>query len=124
MQTREPTIDELIAEHINELQQLATQDVEWVEAQSDLTEYIIHITTLEGNLLRHAERMLALHERVVSQIADKCGQAGHEIYSRELHNIRIRRRFSKLANYFTYKKKMTNESHCLTNKLSVSKLTF
>jgi len=101
MTDTQPSIDELIIDHMNKLRELATQDVEWIEQQPDLNDYTTHVSVLESNLQRHAEQMLALRERVVRQIAEKCGRDGREIYGKELGNIRLRKRFAKWAEYFT-----------------------
>jgi len=99
MRGNEPSIDELIVDHMNKLRELATKDVEWIEEQTDLNDYITHVTVLESNLQRHADQMLALRERVVRQISTKCGRDGREIYGPESRNIRLRKRFARFAEF-------------------------
>ena len=84
---REKQIDDFIRDHMHKLCELVTQDVEWMEQQPDLNDYIWHVTEADMALERHAEQMLALRERVLKQIANKCGRDGHDVYDRELANI-------------------------------------
>lgn len=83
--------------------ELVTQDAEWIEEQLDVNDYTTHVSVLESNLQRHAEQMLALRERVVRQLAEKCGRDGREIYGKELGSIRLRKRFARWAEYFTHR---------------------
>jgi hypothetical protein len=103
MKDRPPSIDELIVGHINSLAELVQKDVVWMESQPDLNSYSLHVSNLESNLQRHAERMLALRERVVKQLATKCGPSGADVYGSELSNIRKRRFFAKIASLFCRK---------------------
>jgi hypothetical protein len=97
------TIDELIVRHMNELNQLVQRDIEWMEAQSDLNDYALHVSNLESNLQIHADRMNAYRERAVRQLTEKCGRSGADIYASELSNIRTRRFFARIAGYFCRK---------------------
>ena len=100
METDDQPTDEAIVKGMNSLNELVRRDVEWIESQPDLNGYSIHVSTLESNLQQHAERMQEYRERVVRQIATKCGRSGADVYGSELTNIHIRRFFSKLAGVF------------------------
>lgn len=103
MSKESPSFDELIVSHMNALRELVEKDVAWIEQQVDLNDYGIHVSVLESNLQMHADKMLAFRERVVRQIAEKCGPAGRDIYGNECSNIRIRKFFAKIAEFFTHK---------------------
>ena len=97
------TIEEHILAHMNQLRKLATQEVYWMEESEDLDDYVLHVTQLEFHFQRHADQMIKLRERAACQIAAKCGYSGRKIYGNELRNIRIRKRFAYLAEFFTRK---------------------